>query len=90
VHFVGLYYVNFNYSYGSNGCGNVRHSVVCSRLNKVGNVHEVSVRKPRNSLSELGRDCHILYLRNGWIGLTRVKTVSNGKVCISLVERVST
>jgi len=30
--------------------------VICSMLSKVGNAHEFSVRKPRNSLSELGRD----------------------------------
>ena len=37
-------------------------SMICSMLRKVGSAHEVSMKKPRNSLSELGRDCVISYL----------------------------
>jgi hypothetical protein len=37
--------------------------VIFSMLRKVGSVHKVSVRIHLNSLSELGRDCVLSYLR---------------------------
>ena len=61
--------------------------VICSMLRKMRSVREVC--QETSSLSELGRDCVISYLwETGGLDLTRVKTVSGGKVCVSLVERV--